>query len=167
MNTEKFRSITIGCFNLMDSMAFIQGSLSELVSNLKDSDCDFPILQQMDAVIEKPSLFDMLLRKGVYPYEFATSIKKLEKTKQIPPHKSFYSSLTDSNVSVDDYEYAKKMFRVSNCQNMMDYTLLYLETDTYLLADVFQEFRDKLMAQFKLDPSRYLSLPSYSYDSML
>ena len=150
----------------MDSMAFLQGSLADLVKLVSKSECKFPILSQMKHINSNEKK-EMLIRKGVYPYEFATSLEKLKNTKNIPKYEEFYSSLTSSNVSKDYYNYAKDVFRKFGCQNMMQYTLLYLESDTYLLADVFLEFRKKLMSKFGLDPCWYLSLPSYSYDSML
>ena len=58
-NTEKFKMIKFRCFSLMDSMAFLQGSLADLVKLVSKSDCKFPILTQMKHVNseEKKAMF--------------------------------------------------------------------------------------------------------------
>lgn len=50
---------------------------------------------------------------------------------------------------------------------MLEYMSLYMETDTYLLADVFINFRSTMMSKFDLDPAHFISLPSYGFQSML
>lgn len=45
--------------------------------------------------------------------------------------------------------------------------MLYNESDTYLLADVFIHFRKTMHSKFGLDPCQYISLPSYGFQSML
>ena len=37
---------------------------------------------------------DLLTRKGVYPYDYVSSIEKLSET-QLPPKEEFYSKLND------------------------------------------------------------------------
>jgi hypothetical protein len=41
-----------------------------------------------------------------------------------------------------------------------DYHDLYLEADVFLLADVFEAFRDLCMDHYGLDPVHYITLPS-------
>ena len=50
---------------------------------------------------------------------------------------------------------------------MIDYTLLYLRTDVYLLAEAVTNLRDMVYDEFKLDICHYLSLPMLSKDLML
>ena len=52
----------------------------------------------------------MLTRKGAYPYEYIDSWEKFEEN-QVPEMKEFYSTLTDSNISKEDYEFAKKLWK--------------------------------------------------------
>lgn len=103
----------------------------------------------------------------MFPYDFATSIERLKKTEQIPDKKLFYNQLTSSHISDEDYEHAKTVFSEFGCQNMLDYTMLYMQCDTYLLADVFINFRKTMHEKFGLDPAHFVSLPSYGFESML
>ena len=50
----------------------------------------------------------LLIRKGVYCYEWADSFDKLEKTKTLPPHEDFASKLTNQNVALSDYVHVRK-----------------------------------------------------------
>ena len=44
--------------------------------------------------------------KFYFPYEFMTDLTKLQSG--LPDHQAFYSSLTKSNISKDEYELVKK-----------------------------------------------------------
>ena len=52
----------------------------------------------------------LLLRKGVYPYEYMDSWERFEETK-LPPKEAFYSKLTDANISDSDYAHAQRSGR--------------------------------------------------------
>ena len=54
--------------------------------------------------------FVMLLRKGVYPYEYMDGWDKFNET-SIPSKESFYSNLTMENVSETDYRHANNVFK--------------------------------------------------------
>ena len=51
----------------------------------------------------------LLLRKGVYAYEYMDSIDKFKK-KELLTIDKFSSSLSDGNISKDDYNHAKKVW---------------------------------------------------------
>ena len=71
---EHFRMIKFNSFTLLDSLAFLQSSLSQLAEELKDSNHDYPILRQSDIVKTKgyfdKEKFEMVLQKGFFPYEY-------------------------------------------------------------------------------------------------
>ena len=83
--------------------------------------------------------FVILLRKGVYPYEYMDSWERFNET-SLPPKKDFYSELTLEDISDKDYEHAQKVFK-EYCTDMGDYHDLYVQTDILLLADVYEKFR--------------------------
>ena len=52
-------------------------------------------------------------------------------------------------------------------KNLGDYHDFYLATDVYLLADVFENFRDMCLDYYGLDPAHYYTLPNFAWDAML
>ena len=93
--------------------------------------------------IEEDS-FDKLSRKGVYPYEYIDSWDKFKET-QLPRFEHFHSTLTDSNISETDYEFAQKMWEKFQLKNIGELHDLYMNTDVMLLADVFESFSNTTM----------------------
>jgi hypothetical protein len=81
--------------------------------------------------------------------------------------KTISSSLTETTISKNDHKFAQKVWKIFKCNDLIDYTKLYNRIDTILLAEIFQKFRKDMHKFSGLDPAHYISLPSYSYDSML
>ncbi|XP_054279772.1 uncharacterized protein LOC128997944 [Macrosteles quadrilineatus] len=105
--------------------------------------------------------FDMLRRKGIFPYEHITSQDVLNK-EILPPKQVFGNNLTD-----DDYAHAQRVWTKFNCTTLRQYADIYLQTDVLLLADVFEGFREMCLTHYGLDPAHYLTLSSYAWDVML
>ena len=61
----------------------------------------------------------------------------------------------------------QKVWKVFGMKTMRDYHDLYLKTDVLLLADVFEEFRNVCLDNYKLDPAWYYTSPGLSWDTML
>lgn len=70
-------------------------------------------------------------------------------------------------MSEKDYEHAKNVFKTLDCRNMGHYCDLYCRTDVLLLADIFENFRRVAKKIYDLDPARYLTIPSLSWDALL
>ena len=145
----------------IDSFKFLLTSLSKLVENLvkNHNPSDFKNLKK--AIKDNTSL---LTRKGVYPYDYVTSINKLKETK-LPSKEDFYSKLNDEEISDEDYQHAIKVWNTFNCQTLQDYHELYLKTDVLLLADVFENFRKMCLKHYKLDPCHYYTVPGLAWDA--
>ena len=62
----------------------------------------------------------LLTRKGIYPYEYKDTPKKLKET-QLPPKEVFYSKLIDEGISDKDYTHAKKVWKTFEMKNLEDY----------------------------------------------
>jgi hypothetical protein len=170
-NTERFKKLHISIYDFLDSFAMLSSSLESLVENLKtDQSCEFKIMKQMpiwqQKKLDQKSLLPFLLQKGIYPYEYVTSIKKLT-DKKIPRRKHFCSKLSNSGITKEEHKYAKFIFKQFKCKNMIDYSKLYCETDVYLLAEVLVNFRLEILRDFQLDMTRYISLPQLAFDCML
>jgi len=80
--------------------------------------------------------FNLLKRKGVFPYEYVESIDILKQT-SLPPKYSFFSHITNQNITDKDYEYAKKVWDAFQCKTLEDYMNIYLTADVMLLTDIF------------------------------
>ena len=82
----------------IDSFKFLQTSLANLVANLQPED-----------FINTKEIFkdntNLLTKKGVYPYDYVSSLSKFDET-QLPPQKEFYSKLNDENISDEEYQHA-------------------------------------------------------------
>ena len=66
-----------------------------------------------------------------------------------------------------DYRHAKRLFKIFNNKNIGDYHDLYVNSDTLLLADVFENFRNKCIEIYELDPARFLSAPVLAWQAWL
>ena len=86
----------------------------------------------------------MLCEKGFYPYEWMDDVSKMDFV-GLPPKENFYSQLSQSSPSDNEYQHAQTVYETLNCQTFRDYHLTYLKTDVLLLADVFENFRKHVM----------------------
>ena len=102
--------------------------------------------------------FILLLRKGVYPYEYMDNWEKFNET-SLPSEESFYSNLNMEDIDDRDYRHGNNVFNKFKLNNLGDYHDLYRQSDTLLLADVFENFRDMCLKEYELDPAHFLSLP--------
>ena len=110
--------------------------------------------------------FILLLRKGVYPYEYMDSWEKFNET-SLPSKEDFYSNLNMEDISDIDYRHANNVFKGFKLENLGDYHDLYVQSDTLLLADVFNNFRDMCIKEYELDPAQFLSLPGLAWQACL
>ena len=102
--------------------------------------------------------FIFLLRKGVYPYEYMDSWERFDET-SLPDKEDFYSNLNMEDITDVDHRHAKRLFINLNNKNMGDYNDFYVQSDTLLLADVFENFRRRCIEIYELDPAHFLSAP--------
>ena len=110
--------------------------------------------------------FGLLLRKGVYPYEYMDSWKRF-KAESLPHKESFYRKLNKEGISDEDYAHAQKVWDALNIKKLGEYHDLYVQSDTALLADVFKSFRDKCLEIYELDPAHFLSAPGLAWQACL
>ena len=143
----------------IDSFKFLQTSLANLVGNLQPDDF------QNTKEIMKDNI-ELLFRKGVYPYDYVSSLEKLSET-QLPTKEQFYSRLNDEDISEEDYSHAINVWNTFKCQTIRDYHDLYLKSDVLLLADVFENFRRTCLKHYKLDPAHYYTSPGLAWDACL
>ena len=145
----------------IDSFKFMSSSLDSLTKNLVRGGKklfgfeDYSELQ-----------YDLLTRKGVYPYEYVNSWDRFEET-QLPPISAFYSNLNMSSISEEDYQHAQRVWEKFGTHNLEDYHDLYLRTNVVLLANVFEAFRDTCLRHYKLDPVHFYTSPGLAWKACL
>ena len=110
--------------------------------------------------------FILLLRKGVYPYEYMDNWERFNET-SLPSKESFYSNLNMEDIDDIDYKHGNNVFNKFKLNNLGDYRDLYVQSDTLLLADVFENFRDMCLKEYELDPAHFLSLPGLAWQACL
>ena len=160
-NTERYLSVSLGCLRFIDSFQFMSTSLEKLVANL-----DSEHFYQMRKNTPNPTQQRLLLRKGVYPYDYVNCAKRLEES-ELPPKTSFFSELSQEGITDEDYKHAQRVWHEFNCRTLGDYHDVYLKADVLLLADVFERFRTTSLDTYKLDPAHYFTSPGLAWDAML
>ena len=110
--------------------------------------------------------FVLSLQKSVYPYEYMDSWEKFNET-ALPPKKDFHSNLNLENISDEDYVHAQKVWDVSKIKNLGQYHDLYVKTDTSLLADIFENFRNMCLNIHELDPVYFASASGLAWQACL
>ena len=110
--------------------------------------------------------FGLLLRKGVYPYEYMTSWDKFKEIKLLPKE-AFYSNLYISDISKYDYEHGQKVWKEFRLKNLGEYHDFYLKTDVLLLSNVFETFRNNCLEYYKRDPALFYTSPGLAWQACL
>ena len=85
----------------------------------------------------------------------------------LPSKEDFYSNLNIEDISDIDYRHANNVFKRFKLENLGDYHNLYVQSDTLLLADLFNNFRDMCIKEYELDPAHILSLPGLAWQAYL
>ena len=161
-----------------DSYRFMQNSVSCLSDNLSEiivSESDYKI-SQAELINKFPNTyqlcnedlnnFTLLLRKGAYPSEYMDSWEKFNET-SLPNKEYFYSELNKELITDEDYSHAKKVWHAFKIKNLGEYHDLYVQSDTSLLADVFDNFRDKCIEKYEIDSAHFLSAPRLAWKACL
>ena len=86
----------------------------------------------------------------------------------VPLDEKYYDSeLNLEGISNDDIVHVKNVCNTFKIPNLGKYHDLYVKSDVALLADVFENFRDKCLDNNELDPAYYLFAPCLSWHSCL
>ena len=156
---------TIINLRFVDSQKHLTSPLDGMFKSLFNKDTDINSIKN-----KFPSLFQYfgdkalkLLRKGVQPYDYTDEDQENKlKEKELPDIEYFHSSLSNTKCSIDDYNYAKEVYKLFRCKKIKDYNNLYVKTDVLLLADSYASYRKNSHISFGLDSlyciSAYLPL---------
>ena len=69
----------------------------------------------------------------------------------------FYIQLTMEDITNADHAHTKRVFKDYERKNLVEYHDLYIQSDTLLLADVFENFRNMCINIYELDLAKFLS----------
>jgi hypothetical protein len=149
-----------------DSLQFMAASLETLTANLKKAgDSNFNLMREEFSNISEEN-FQLLLAKGVFPYDYFDSWERLSEP-QLPPQAEFFNRLRNCAPADEDYHRAQKVWREFHCSSFQDYMELYMKCDVLQLACIFEAFRNVCLQHYGLDPAYYVSSPNLAWDSML
>ena len=155
---EKYEEINL---RFIDSFIFMSSSLDSLVNNSARGGHKFWGFEKYSN-----SQRDLLIKKGIYPYEYMHNWNRFNESK-LPDKAKFYSKLNMNEVSDKDYEHVRKVWKEFEIKNMGEYHDLYLLTDTILLANVFESFRNVCMENYGLDPGHFYTAPGLAWKACL
>ena len=85
----------------------------------------------------------------------------------LPNKESFYSNLNMEYIDGIDYRHGNNVVKRFKLKNFGEYHNLYVKSDTLLLADVFENFRNMCLKVYELDPAHFLSLPGLAWQACL
>ena len=71
------------------------------------------------------------------------------------------------DISDADYVPAKRVCKDFEMKNLGQYHDLCVYSDTLLLADVVEDFRNMFIYVYKLDPAKFLSAPELAWQAAL
>ena len=66
-----------------------------------------------------------------------------------------------------DYAHAKRVCKDFEIKNLGEYHDLYLQSNTLLFADVFENFRNMCLEIHEFDPAKFLSAPGLAWQAAL
>ena len=148
-------------FRFVDSFKFMSSSLDSLVNNLARGNNEFFGFEDYNE-----SQYKLLIRKGIYPYEYLDDWTRFKET-ALPPEEAFYSKLSMSGVSYQDYEHTHRVWSEFGINNLGEYHDLYLCMNVILLANIFKAFRKVCLGNYGLDPAHFYTAPGLAWKACL
>ena len=162
-NSQNYISFSVDNLQFIDSFQFLNSSLENLIESLTSDGTDaFRYFQ--DEFSHEHS--DILLRKGIYPYDYVDSESRFEET-GLSPMEAFYSEIKKECITQPEYEHAINVFKTFGLKNLGEYHDLYLKTDVVLLCYLFEQFRKVCMEQYGLYPCHYYTSPGLAWSACL
>ena len=84
----------------------------------------------------------MFILMNIYEYEYMDGLDTFDEI-VLPNKDAFYNELNLEDITDEDYIHAQKVFKEFKLTNLGEYHDLYVQSNTLLLADVFENFRNK------------------------
>ena len=102
--------------------------------------------------------------KGTIPYQMINDFESLKITPkdEFFDQKDFYSSLKEKDISDEEYENVKKIFKLLRLETLGDMNRIYNFQDTLILCEIFEQRSVLLEKLFKFNPRKCNSASSFS-----
>ena len=153
-NQDKFKMIEFRIpgkdysLKIIDSLAFLQGSLDELSKELHN---ELKIMTKKHYEDE----FELVNKKlESFPYNYLKTENLIE---NLPDKKEFYYMLKMFHIDKNDYNKVEKFYKDMKFKNLKEYLQYYLTSDITLLADCFLNFRQSFKLSYYNECKSYLS----------
>ena len=85
----------------------------------------------------------------------------------LPEKEDFHSRLNLEYITDADYTHPKRVCKNFEIKNLGEYHDLYVQSDTLLLGEVFENFRNMCLEIYELDPAKFLSAPGLAWQAAL
>lgn len=161
-------SLSFGPYNFKDSCLLLNGSLASLVRQAASDGYEFPLLDKFRyGKLNGKEHKHLCLAKSVFPYDTTVSVEQLRSAKEFPPIEQFYSVLTRSGITKEDYETAKELYKLMGATSMLSFCHFYCALDTILLASVMAYRRRICYREYSLDLAAHISGPQFAMSCLL
>ena len=83
----------------------------------------------------------------------------------LPEKEDFYSHLNVGDIADADYTHAKRVRKNFEIKSLAEYHDLYVLSDTLLLADVFENFRNMCLKIYEINSIRFITAPGLAWQA--
>ena len=112
------------------------------------------------------SKFILLLQKGVYLYEYMDDSEKFNQT-SLPEIEDFYGHFYIEDITDAYYTYPKRVCQDFEIKNLGERNDLCVQSNALLLADVFENLRNRYLKIDELHPAKFPSAPEGAWQAAL
>lgn len=148
-------------YSFKDSYALFSSSLSSIVESLPDS-----VLNKIEKYVG-PTYAKFAKRKSFFPYSLCKSEEELRNYTNPPPKSAFFSNLTGSTLSENEYEIFLDTWKSINCRNLLQFLNFYLALDCWLLILFLEYYEENVYSTYGLGLFHFLSLAQLSFNQAL
>lgn len=115
-----------------------------------------------------PELAYLFCKKGCMPYEYLSSIERLQEP-TLPPLEQWKDTLDGGNVPISRARYDElcDIFRQLQCHSILEFQHYYVRSDTTLLMDCIENWREYIHSFVNLDPAYFVGTAGIAWDAML
>ena len=139
--------------NIVDEIVEDDKTIKDLKKDCPDKiknleEALFGYMGKIDLKILKtgfPDNLKFLTKKLAYPYQFINSIKDYQKPVNKLKKEDFFSKLKNGYTDDEEIERTKVNIKLFNIKNGKELTEIYLKSDVFLLACVFEKFIKKII----------------------